>query len=334
MYAYTTLFAFAIYSFQLFHSSHSNFVLFPRSSLLLDYVTFRVGPASRRFHLVPYGVRVWACTVLMMLALLTVGYGGSAPVQLLGVCFSSVQGGLGEASFLALSSFYDTPRALTAWSSGTGFAGIFGYAWVFFLNYVLGLSFRATLMMANLLNLCWLYAYFWLLSDPDVSSGGGGGRGGGVGTCISDQARDGAYSPLPLQRLASGDSLNGNEPRHTSNVGGEGGREEWGGSVGELSPDESLRVGEEVAEIRAEEMTMGQRLWFTLSLWRFAVPLMLVYFAEVKGRVAWFCVRWLPWLGSSCITLLTRAPVDTTLQCRRHVRRRESAVALVVFSVC
>ena len=39
--------------------------------------------------------------------------------------------GVGEASFLALSSFYKPSRkVLTAWSSGTGFAGIFGYAWV------------------------------------------------------------------------------------------------------------------------------------------------------------------------------------------------------------
>lgn len=225
----------------------------------------------------------------MVLALVTVGYGGSTSVQLLGVCFSALQGGLGEASFLALSSFYDTPRALTAWSSGTGFAGIFGYAWVFFFKYVLGFSFRATLMMANLIILCWLYAYFWLLSKPNVPSGGGGGGG-----ASSDQAHDGAYSPLPLQQFAPSDSLNGSEPLHTSSVGGERGREEWGGSVGALSPDESLRVGEEVVETRAAEMTMGQRLWFTLSLWRFTVPLMLVYFAEVKGRVAWFRVRCLP----------------------------------------
>lgn len=233
----------------------------------------------------------------MVLALVTVGYGGSTPVQLLGVCFSAVQSGLGEASFLALSSFYDTPRALTAWSSGTGFAGMFGYAWVFFLKFVLGFSFRATLMMANLIVLCWLYAYFRLLSDPNVPSRGGGGGGGGgvVGTTnsSSDQAHDGAYSPLPLQQFAPNDSLNGSEPRHASSVGGEGGHEEWGGSLGALSPEESLRVDEGVVGTRAAEMTVGQRLRFTLSLWRFTVPLMLVYFAEVKkGRVGWFRVQY------------------------------------------
>ncbi|CAM9126159.1 unnamed protein product, partial [Hapterophycus canaliculatus] len=160
------------------------------------------------FHLVPYSVRVWVCTVLLGLSLVTVGYGGSTGVQLLGVCFSSVQAGLGEASFLALASFYDTPRALTAWSSGTGFAGIFGYAWVFVLKFVLGLSFRATLMMANLLGLFLLYAYFGLLSSPhSPSSSGGGSNSDTTSEGGSLRARGGsggagsaAYSPLRPSR--------------------------------------------------------------------------------------------------------------------------------------
>lgn len=40
----------------------------------------------------------------------------------------SLQGGLGESTILALSSRYTNARAsLTAWASGTGFAGVFGY---------------------------------------------------------------------------------------------------------------------------------------------------------------------------------------------------------------
>jgi CLN3 protein len=41
-----------------------------------------------------------------------------------------VQGGLGEASCLAMCAFYQPQRALTLWSSGTGFAGVAGYTWV------------------------------------------------------------------------------------------------------------------------------------------------------------------------------------------------------------
>lgn len=48
-----------------------------------------------------------------------------------------LQGGLGEASCLALSSYYRGRPVITAWSSGTGFAGVFGYTWVAVLH-VLG----------------------------------------------------------------------------------------------------------------------------------------------------------------------------------------------------
>ena len=48
-----------------------------------------------------------------------------------------LQGGLGEASCLALTSYYSGRQVITAWSSGTGFAGVFGYTWVAALH-VLG----------------------------------------------------------------------------------------------------------------------------------------------------------------------------------------------------
>lgn len=232
-------------------------------------------------------MRVWACTVLLTLSLVTVGYGDSTGVQLLGVCFSSLQGGLGEASFLALASFYDTPRALTAWSSGTGFAGIFGYAWVFVLNLLFGLSFRTTLMMANLLAVFFLYAYFRLLSAPLVNSGrhhsssssvGGGGDGSGN----SQQPRGGAaYSPLGPSLMSDGSggarlySRNSNSEEEGSEDAG------WGEGIGEGA---TLDVDKIAGESRRPppRMTVGERLWFTLSLWRFTVPLMLVYFAEVR----------------------------------------------------
>jgi len=44
-------------------------------------------------------------------------------VQLFGVILGSAQGGLGEASCLAMAAFYDSRTVITFWSSGTGFAG-------------------------------------------------------------------------------------------------------------------------------------------------------------------------------------------------------------------
>eukprot|EP00903_Cladosiphon_okamuranus_P005515 g5494.t2 len=231
------------------------------------------------FHLVPYSLRVWTCTALLVLSLVTVGYGGSTAVQLAGVCFSSLQGGLGEASFLALASFYDTPRALTAWSSGTGFAGIFGYAWVFSLKFVLGLSFRATLMTANLLGLVFLYAYFRLLSAPHGSSGQrrrgvAGETSAAYSPIASSQGQELQSSPSPSGTADGGARL---DSAASSEVVREEQEEEWGGG-GEGGGLEVEASG--VEWNRPPNMTVGERLRFTLSLWRFTVPLMLVYFAE------------------------------------------------------
>jgi battenin len=85
------------------------------------------------FHYVPYNYRMVIASSLMALSFITVAIGGSIDslgLQLFGVILGSVQSGFGEASFLALTAFYDSRIALTAWSSGTGFAGVFGYGWV------------------------------------------------------------------------------------------------------------------------------------------------------------------------------------------------------------
>lgn len=230
----------------------------------------------------PYSVRVWTCTALLVLSLVTVGYGESTAVQLMGVCFSSLQGGLGEASFLALASFYDTPRALTAWSSGTGFAGIFGYAWVFFLKFVLGLSLRTTLTMANLLGLVFLYVYFGLLSAPYGSSGQRGR--GGTGAATAAYSLIASSQPQQLQPSPSPNGTGDGGAGSNSAGSGESVREEeeegcrGGGGGGGLEV-EALGVEPN----HPPKMTVGERLCFTLSLWRFTVPLMLVYFAEVCG---------------------------------------------------
>ena len=92
------------------------------------------------FDKVGYKFRLSLAFVLMVLAFLLAGPigAGQLGIQLLGVACCSAQSGLGEACFLALASRY--PRkgadAVAGWSSGTGFAGVFGYAWVVGLSFV------------------------------------------------------------------------------------------------------------------------------------------------------------------------------------------------------
>lgn len=90
------------------------------------------------FDCVSYGTRLAAASCAMLLSFLLVGPVGRGvlPLQLAGVLACSVQSALGEASLLALASRHAGrgASAVAAWSSGTGFAGILGYAWVWLLT--------------------------------------------------------------------------------------------------------------------------------------------------------------------------------------------------------
>ena len=62
------------------------------------------------YHLLSYSTKLWICAALMVASLTTVGFGESVPVKLLGVAFASAQQGLGEPTFLALSSYYSSRK--------------------------------------------------------------------------------------------------------------------------------------------------------------------------------------------------------------------------------
>ena len=49
-------------------------------------------------------------------------------------------------------------------------AGVFGYSWVGVLHVLMGLSFRRTLLLANLSSLAWLGVYYLLLESPEQKS--------------------------------------------------------------------------------------------------------------------------------------------------------------------
>ena len=117
------------------------------------------------FHRVPYRVRILIAGVCAALNFVLVMYGPTPGVQLLGVALAAVQGGIGEATGLALSQFYREPkRCLVMWSSGTGFAGPGGYI---ISNYVLApLPLSGRLIFGELLALCYLLNFFVVLEPP------------------------------------------------------------------------------------------------------------------------------------------------------------------------
>ncbi|KAI9907858.1 hypothetical protein PsorP6_003206 [Peronosclerospora sorghi] len=85
------------------------------------------------------------------------------------VAFSGLQSGMMEASFLAMSSFYQSPlQCLTCWSSGTGLAGVGGYAWIAVFHLWGGLSFESTLKLAMIFPFLYALVFFMLLDKSSL----------------------------------------------------------------------------------------------------------------------------------------------------------------------
>jgi battenin len=137
------------------------------------------------FHKISYNARMALCLALLFIGFQLTAFGNNYEVQLLGVMFCSAQSGLGEASFLAITSNYNphTSLCLTCWSSGTGFAGVFGFGWKWFFMDTLGVSFRDSLLIANTLIAAFGGVYctmpsFTLSTCDDAAALVGGGGGG------------------------------------------------------------------------------------------------------------------------------------------------------------
>lgn len=135
-------------------------------SLLVKFI----GPFV--FHLISYRTRVWLSAVLMATSFTIVALGNiwsSLALQLIGVTLVGFQSGIGEASFLALASFYDSRRCITAWSSGTGVAGLAGYGWICLFLRVVHVPFSTALFIANLAALAWLGVFHFVLDHSPLA---------------------------------------------------------------------------------------------------------------------------------------------------------------------
>lgn len=198
------------------------------------------------FHKVTYSWRMVLASLLMVVAFLFVGLGETRGVQLVGVVCAALQSSIGEASCLALTSHFHSQTSITMWSSGTGFAGVFGYAWVAFLHVMGGLSFRYTLLSALVLPLIWMYVFFYLLGSPD-------GR------------------TRMIEELFSGNSILVMDVMHGPQMEAE-----------ESEPltrtNDTERNARKLSAVA--QMTWREKFMFVLGLWSYTVPLFLVYFAE------------------------------------------------------
>ncbi|XP_069508205.1 battenin isoform X2 [Ambystoma mexicanum] len=115
-------------------------------------------------HLLPYHFRVVLCILTAAGSFLIVSFSSGIAMSLIGVVFASVSSGLGEVTFLSLTSFFHSD-VVSWWSSGTGGAGIFGSLSYLGLTWA-GLSPQNTLLVMLIIPVLLLVSYFCLLVHP------------------------------------------------------------------------------------------------------------------------------------------------------------------------
>lgn len=123
------------------------------------------------FHLISYRQRYLLCSLLFIASVTTVSYSISVSSNfnhaLVGVALSSAAGGLGEPSTLALATYLDKKSLISAFSAGTGFAGVFGYLWTIFFKDFIGLDSSIVVGLAIIIPICLVLNYI-ILIEPKV----------------------------------------------------------------------------------------------------------------------------------------------------------------------
>ena len=201
-------------------------------------------------------------TLLMLSSFILVIIGQlreSVTLALIGVAMGSAQAGLGEASLLASAGMYDNPRStLTAWSSGTGLAGPFGYAFVILFTMGFEATFATTLIFGLFIPFVYILSFSLVLPSPEE--------------------RESQFYAL------AGDDAP--EQKHT-------GKPKGGAAVGEIFSTDDDNDPQDRSLIRRRKIAdsiqkaglnypsnYSERISAILSLWPFMLPLFAVYLSE------------------------------------------------------
>ncbi|XP_078309787.1 battenin-like [Crassostrea virginica] len=111
-----------------------------------------------------YKVRVLACVLFSLASFIVVSYSTGIWMSIVGVVCASISGGLGETTYFAFSSFFEK-NVISAYSSGTGGAGIFGALSYAGLTSV-GLSPRKTLLVMTIVPGLMFISFFFVIKKP------------------------------------------------------------------------------------------------------------------------------------------------------------------------
>ncbi|MBW0464303.1 hypothetical protein O181_004018 [Austropuccinia psidii MF-1] len=111
-----------------------------------------------------YSKRVIGCSTLSFLGIMVIVIFSSVPIRLFGISLASFSSGLGEMTFLQLSTHYPQQQGVSWFASGTGAAGIIGAGLWWLLRH---LGVQLGLGISSLMPICLSLAYFFLLPQPD-----------------------------------------------------------------------------------------------------------------------------------------------------------------------
>ncbi|CAJ0580053.1 unnamed protein product, partial [Mesorhabditis spiculigera] len=201
-------------------------------------------------HKIPYGFRHFIVVALQFSAYLVVAYATSFEMAIFGVAMAAVGSGIGEITYLSLSSHFPI-STIAAWSSGTGGAGIVGsFAYAALTEPQLGgLTPRMTMLIMLTIPVAFAVAYWVVLQFPKT-----------------------VYSPgcSPSSWLVPEDI--GRREKRMSACCTE---------IREvLNAQPLLEAGDESHLASQRSLTFGDRVNLIKPLLKFMVPLMLVYFGE------------------------------------------------------
>ena len=217
-------------------------------------------------------------------------------MQLLGVALGSAQGSLGEASLLALCGRADSMRkqstytrtsgnnesehvdeiedeliledtkslSIAAFSSGTGLAGVLGFAYVYICTHILHLSLAASLIVA-----LFFPCAFWKVFVVSLEAYTVDIETSNEMAALALPANDSDDEPqsMPLTR----DEFEDN-PLAIENTFSVGSSSSFSEGQSNINTSQEFAV--------TDQMTVFERFRLVLSLWPYMVPLFVVYTAE------------------------------------------------------
>ncbi len=187
-------------------------------------------------------------------------------LQLLGVAFGSAQCGLGEASLLAMAGKVDGDnpntkqgQCLTAFSSGTGMAGVFGFFWKWFWNDWLRFSLSTTLWLALVLAVAYWSMFQYAQRQQEL-----------LEIRLTPRSSTISDAEVPQQHEQQ---LQQQQPKQQQQKGGQA-------ILSAESQSLTLPTPERGAVLRIADMSSTERFQLVLSLWPYMIPLFVVYAAE------------------------------------------------------